>query len=80
MQFREISDLGLIAGLISLGYAPLERKLGDKSRVIFVFESDDVFESLCQDYFNNRLDVDAQSYFSALKSVKTGIYQLQKGL
>lgn len=77
MTMKEISDLGLIAGLMTLGYAPIERRKEGK-RVIFVFETDDNLESLCNDYFNNRLSVDAHTYSTTLKAVKSSIYQLEE--
>ena len=60
-MIKEITDLGLIAGLMSKGYSPLERRL-DGKRVIFVFETDEILEALCNDYFNNRMDVDANTF------------------
>jgi hypothetical protein len=76
MNMKEISDLGLVAGLVCLGYSPRERRKEGR-RVIFVFENDDTLEGLCEDYFNNRMDVDAQKYFAAVRSVKASIYQME---
>lgn len=77
MKIKEVSDFGLVAGLVCLGYAPRERRKEGR-RVIFVFESDENFEQLCDDYFNNRMDVDAQKYFASLRSVKASIYQMEE--
>jgi len=77
MNIKPISDLGLIAGLMALGYQPLEKvKEPNGKRINFMFEADDYFDQLCEDYYNNRMEVDAFKYFIALKEVKTGIYQL----
>ena len=76
MEMKQISDFGLIAGLMSLGYAPRER-VKEGKRVIFIFESDEELEQLCNDYYNNRLSVDAQTYSTTMKAVKTSIYQME---
>lgn len=77
METKEISDLGLIAALMSIGYAPIERRRENR-RVIFIFETDDNLENLCNNYFNNRLSVDAHTYSTTLKAVKSSIYQLEE--
>ena len=77
MQFKDISDLGLVSALMAKGYSPIERRKEGK-RVIFTFESDENIETLCQDFFNNRLDVDARTFHTTMKSVKNSIYQMEK--
>lgn len=76
MKTKELTHLGVIAGLMSLGYSPLERIKRGK-QVSFVFESDDELERLCEDYYSNRMEVDAQNYYTTLKAVKAGIYQME---
>jgi hypothetical protein len=75
---KEISDLGLIAGLITLGYAPVKREKQGK-RVMFYFESDPQLEQLCQDFYDHRLMVNAFDMHMALKQVKTSIFQMENG-
>lgn len=66
---KEISDLGFIAGLVTLGYEPVEAfKQG--SRVVFTFEWDDNMRSLEEKYFNNDLEVDARTYQGNLRDIK----------
>jgi hypothetical protein len=77
MQFKEISDLGLTAGLMTLGYQPIERRKEGR-KVIFTFESNDEIETKCDDYFNNRLDVDAHTYYITVRGVKSSIYQMEE--
>lgn len=76
MNTKEISELGLIAGLMTLGYAPRERRKEGR-RVIFVFETDENFERLCEDWYNNRMDVEAHHYFNTLRGVKASIYEME---
>ena len=73
MEFKNITNLYLIAGLMTKGYAPIERRK-EKKQVIFVFETDEELENLCNDFFNGRMMVDAQTYGMTLKIVKTSIY------
>ena len=76
MNLKEIDTLGLIAALMSKGYSPLERRK-DGKRVFFIFETDEEFDRLCDDYYNSRLDVDAQLFTATLKSVKASIYKMK---
>ena len=77
MNIKKISEFGLVAGLMSLGYSPIERQKNGK-RIEFLFESDDEFERLCNDYYNGRMSVDAQNYSNTMKSIKASIYRMQK--
>lgn len=76
---KEISDLGLIAALVTLGYAPLERK-HDGKRVVFKFEDNPdtqgQLDQLCEDYFNQRLMVNAIGMHMTLKQIKSSIMQM----
>ena len=76
MEFKEISDLGLVSALVTLGYAPKERTKSGK-RVTFIFETDDELERIVEDFWNNRLDVDARKFHMTMKSVKNSIYQME---
>lgn len=73
---KEISDFGLVSALITLGYSPRGRHKEGR-RVIFTFDSDEELERLCEDYYNNRLDVDARRYSTTMKSVKASIYRME---
>ena len=77
MNVKQISDFGLIAGLMSLGYSPRERTKQGR-RVVFTFDSDEELERLCEDYYNNRLSVDAQTYSTTMKAVKSSIYRMEE--
>lgn len=75
-MFKELSDLYLVTALITLGYAPRGRHKEGK-RVIFTFDRDDELDRLCEDFDNNRLEVDAKRYSINLKSVKASIYRME---
>lgn len=77
MDFIEVSDLGLISALITLGYSPKgTHKVG--KRVIYTFESDQEIERIKEDFNNFRLDVDARSLINTVKSIKSNIYKMEK--
>jgi len=76
-NFKETNELGLISGLMSLGYPPFERRR-EGQRVIFVFENDENVEKLWEDYYNNRLSVDAQTFHLTQKAVKMSIYNSER--
>lgn len=66
---KELSDLGFIAGLVTLGHKPVEAfKQG--SRVVFVFEWNDHMRELEEQYFSNSLEVDARTYQGNLRDIK----------
>lgn len=77
MEFIEVSDLGLISALITLGYSP-KGTHKEGRRVVYTFESDQEVERIKDDFFNNRLDVDARAFHTTMKSVKNRIYQMEK--
>jgi len=74
MNFKSISDLGLVSALMTLGYSPHDRNKEGR-RVTFIFETNDEIERIEKDFFNNRLDVDARTFHSTMKSVKNSIYR-----
>lgn len=76
MEFKEISDLGLVTALVTLGYAPRGRHKEGR-RVLFTFDWDDNMQELEDSFFNNRLEVDARTYHITMKSVKQSLYQLE---
>jgi len=76
MEFKTISDLGLVSALMTLGYSPYER-IKEGKQVNFIFETDQEVERIEKDFFNNRLNVDARTYQTTIKSVKNSIYQMK---
>ena len=73
-EFLETNELGLVTGLITLGYPPLERRR-EKKEIIFVFENTQEIERLRNDFYNNRMDVDARNFHTTMKALKTSIYK-----
>lgn len=76
MELHEVSDMGLVAALKTLGY-PNKGEHLDGKRVVFTYEWDDNMADIEREYFRNNLDVDAQTFNLNLKAVKQVIYQLR---
>lgn len=74
-MIKELSDLGLVAGLLAKGYEYIDAYKQGR-RVVFIFGWDDAMQELEDKYFSNDLEVDAQSYNSILRKVKTAIYNM----
>lgn len=68
-------DIGLVAGLIEKGHTPRERMM-EGTDVFFIFDDGDDVQEIVENYFNNRLEVDAYSFANALKAVKKSMYQV----
>lgn len=77
MELKSFSDLGLVTALITLGYSPHDRQK-DGKKVLFIFEYDDNIKQLEEDFFNNRLNVDARDFHTTMKSVKNSIYRMEE--
>lgn len=73
---KPISDLGMIAALMTLGYSPIERQKSG-NRVSFIFEWDDNLKAIENDYFSHNLMVDAATFQATIKSIKASIYQME---
>jgi hypothetical protein len=76
---KEISDLGFMAALITLGHEPVEaRKQG--SRVLFTFEWNDNMSDMEEKYFSNDLEVDARTFQGVLRRIKIQYLYAQPGV
>lgn len=71
----EITDLGLAAALILIGYEliDIDRTIPRKS--VFIFEDKPESKEDKNDYFNGKLEGSLVNYFDALKNLKTRLYQ-----
>jgi hypothetical protein len=70
-------DIGMCAGLVSVGYSLLQIDKSKGAKALFLFEnSDEIIES-AQQYWRGELQVDALAYFNALKNIKNQLYSQQ---
>lgn len=70
----ETTDLALAAALYTACKLESLNK-SDPRRVIFVFKACAEIDKLTDDFWNKRFKVDALTYFSALKTLKSRIYE-----
>jgi signal transduction protein with GAF and PtsI domain len=67
-------DLGCAAALVSLGFDLMALNKENPQKVKFIFKSTEDIEEVIKEYWNRGLQVDAQTYFNSLKSIKNQIY------
>jgi len=73
-KFLKTTELALVATLQCLGYGieAIEKVSGNKAA--FLVSKDDKLDNLVQDYWNQKLKVEPQKYFQAIKAIKSRIY------
>ena len=72
------SDLGFAAALITLGYKPARMDL-DQKKLIFTFnDEENLVRQISTEYSGRDLMVDANTYFYAIKSLKSQFVQRMK--
>jgi len=69
------SDLGCATALVSVGHNIIGLDKEDPRRIGFIFHSDKNLEKAVDDYFADRLLVNARTYFDNLRMVKNRIYR-----
>jgi hypothetical protein len=67
-------DLGLSAALVAVGFALDQLDNADPRKVKFVFRRKSGLDAVIQNFWGNSCQVDAQTYFNALKMLKNRIY------
>lgn len=70
-------DIGMCAGLVSLGYPLLHIDKNKGAKALFLFETSDELMESAQMYWRGELQVDALAYFNALKNIKNQLYSQQ---
>lgn len=73
-DFYTCSDLSLVA-LISLYYPIDVIDRTNPRKAVFFFKRSDQLDSLIEAYWRKELQVEPQSYFSQLKTVKARLYE-----
>jgi hypothetical protein len=73
-QQVQVSDLGLAAALTTLGFKIEKQQKNDSGRVSFCFLESGSLTSTINNYWANKLSVDARAYFDNTKALKNLIY------
>lgn len=71
---KEVQDMGVTAASIATGLKPIKLVRVNKQKVLFIFEDTAELREVIQRYFSFNLQVDAQTMFNALRSLKSQIY------
>lgn len=67
-------DLGVSAALSCSGFELLALDKANPRKALFVFRHTDQIEEVVDQYFADRLEVKARSFFDAIKALKNRIY------
>ena len=67
-------DLGCSAALISAGFELVSLDKTNPHKVQFIFSREDGIEKVVDDYWADRLEVKARTYFDNTKMLKNRIY------
>lgn len=69
-----IADLGCTAALIGVGFELVSLDKQNPRKVLFVFKRKIGIDEVVNNYFLNRLKVDARNFFDTIKMLKNLIY------
>lgn len=67
-------DLGVSTALLCLGFEILSIEKHNPKKALFVFKKEDGIEDFANQYFSDRLELRARSYFDHLKALKNQLY------
>ena len=67
-------DLGLAAAIVAAGISLDHLDGTNQRKVQFVFRRSTGLDAVVENYWGNTCQIDAQTYFNALKSLKNRIY------
>jgi len=68
--FKEVSDLGLVAYLVTRGYVPVQRNVIKNKFLSFRFKRTPELEEDCLNYYDKKTSADALSLIDNFKSIK----------
>lgn len=67
-------DLGVAAALLCAGFELLALDRANKRKVLFVFKKAKGVDDVANDYFADRLELNARAFFDQLKALKSRLY------
>lgn len=79
-QYRELSDLGFITGLLTKGFNFASRHVEERNgrkRAVFTFEWNDHMKELQDQWFNGQFEIkDGRGYEMTKRGLRQGINQM----
>lgn len=73
-DFMTTFDLGCSAALVSSGFELVSLDKSDRKKVQFIFRREVGIERVVDDYWADRLEVKARTFFDNVKMLKNRIY------
>ena len=73
-QYYVNSDMGSAAALIVSGFELASMDRSEPKKIKFIFKGRKGITQAMEDYWNNKLQGDLQTYFNTLKRLKNQIY------
>lgn len=73
-RYLHTFDLGAAASLVSAGFQLVSLDKANPRKVQFIFRREIGIEKVVDDYWADRLDVKARSFFDNLKMLKNRLY------
>jgi hypothetical protein len=67
-------DLGVSSALLCIGFGLLFVKKDNPKKALFIFKRKAGIEEVSNDYFADKLEVKARSFFDAIKALKNKLY------
>lgn len=67
-------DLGVSTALLCAGFELLSVDKENPRKALFIFKKADLIEEIADQYFSDRFEVKARSYFDHLKALKNKLY------
>lgn len=67
-------DLGCASALVSSGFKIVSLEKSNPKKVQLVFRREAGIEKVADDYFADRLEIKARSFFDEIKSIKSRLY------
>ena len=67
-------DLGVSTALLCAGFELLSVDKDNPQKALFIFKKERGIEEIVDQYFSDRLEVKARSYFDHLKALKNKLY------
>jgi len=67
-------DMGCAAGLVSVGFELKSLDRSNPQKVLFCFKYEVDIEEAADDYFVDKLQINARTYFDNIKMLKNRIY------
>lgn len=69
-------DLGLSTALLCVGFQLLSIDKDNPQKSMFIFQKEDGIEQIIDEYFSDRLEIKARSFFDTLKALKNKLYSI----